>query len=102
VDKDYTARDYMARRLEQRLGEDERTAELGIRIQLRGDRLFAEGQVMSEERRQAVIALIHEFEPEAEVVDQLTVTADRLESPGTTETIDARTGQTAASDEATS
>ena len=77
-----------ARRLEQRLCEDERTAELGIRILVRGDRMFAQGQVMSEERRRHVLEVVRELEPEAEIHDMITVSGDALKAPATAEVID--------------
>jgi hypothetical protein len=79
--------EHTARRLEKALGEHERTHELGIRIHASGDRLIAQGEVASHERRQAVLDVLRELAPGATVTDQITVSADALQPPAGTEPI---------------
>ena len=44
---------YVAARVQRALAEDERTNELGIRVDVRGEQLFLRGQVAGDERRRA-------------------------------------------------
>lgn len=66
----------LVRRLERALADDDRTHEMGVRIVCTGDRIVAQGEVASEERRRAVLAVIREAEPGLPVSDQLTLTAE--------------------------
>ncbi len=69
---------YELRHVEQRLAEDDRTAELNVHVQERGGRLFVRGPVSSEERRHAVLAVVRELCPGCEVVDELSATDSTL------------------------
>jgi hypothetical protein len=80
--------EHAARRLEKALGEDERTHELGIKIRASGDRLIAQGEVASQERRQAVLEVLRDLEPGATITDQLTVSAEALQPPVSIESIE--------------
>lgn len=66
---------HLARRLERALADDERTNELGVRVVVTDDRVVAAGEVASEERRQAVLAVLRDEEPGRPVDDQLTLSA---------------------------
>lgn len=79
----------LLRRIERVLGEDPRTAELGIHVRLCPGGLVAQGQVMSQQRRAAVLEVIHGLEPDVEVVDQIAVTGEHLAVPTTAETVPA-------------
>lgn len=65
----------LERRLERALIDDERTHEMGVRVVVAGGRVIASGEVASEERRQAVLAVISEADPGLPVSDQLTLPA---------------------------
>lgn len=70
-----------ARRLEKALVDDERTHELGVHVQAIGDRIVAQGEVASEERRQRVLDVLREAAPGVEVSDQLTLSAEPVGEP---------------------
>jgi hypothetical protein len=79
---------YDLREIERALAEDDGTAELGIRLSVHGGRLFVRGDVASDERRHAVLDSITRHCPGADVVDELTTSADGLGSaPGHREEI---------------
>ena len=61
-----------------RSAEDETTAELSIHLGLHGGRLFVRGDVASDERRRAVLDLVHEHCGDVPIVDELTVAAEGL------------------------
>ncbi|WP_449064078.1 BON domain-containing protein [Planomonospora algeriensis] len=71
---------YVAARVQQALAEDERTTELGIRVDVRGEQLFLRGQVTSEERRDLIAGVAEEVAPGLAVRNELTV-AD-IREPG--------------------
>jgi hypothetical protein len=54
---------YVAARIKRRLAEDERGAELGIHVDVRGQEVFLRGQVNSEERRRQIADVAQEGEP---------------------------------------
>ncbi|MEU0568305.1 BON domain-containing protein [Nonomuraea sp. NPDC005983] len=54
---------YVAARVQQALAEDERTCELGIRVDIRGDQLFLRGQVSGAEHRDRLGEVAHEVAP---------------------------------------
>ncbi|GLW05905.1 hypothetical protein Misp01_10350 [Microtetraspora sp. NBRC 13810] len=64
---------YVAARVQRALAEDERTHELGIRVDVRGDQLFLRGQVSCEGRRETLAGVAHEAAPELKVRNELTV-----------------------------
>jgi osmotically-inducible protein OsmY len=45
---------YTAARIQRRIAEDDRVAELGIHVDVRGDEVFLRGQVGTEERRRLI------------------------------------------------
>lgn len=69
---------HLARRLERALADDERTNELGVRIVVTDDRVVAAGEVASDERRRAVLAVLRDEEPGRPVDDQLTLSAEPM------------------------
>ncbi|MFZ5849781.1 MAG: BON domain-containing protein [Actinomycetota bacterium] len=80
---------YLAGRIEQLLAEDERTAELGIRVTVAGDRVYLRGEVASEARRERVAEVVQEHCPGQEVVNEVSVTGARPvpPAPGQTEVL---------------
>ncbi|MBO0841788.1 MAG: hypothetical protein J2O46_01285 [Nocardioides sp.] len=70
----------VARDLERLVGDDERTHELGVRIEVHGDRLVVEGEVASASRRRLVLDVLAEQVGDREIVDHLTLSAEP--SPG--------------------
>lgn len=72
---------HLARRLEKALADDERTHELGVHIVATPQRILAQGEVASEERRQSVLDVLREHAPGIPVTDQLTVSADEVSAP---------------------
>ncbi|WP_405140982.1 BON domain-containing protein [Sphaerisporangium sp. NBC_01403] len=76
---------YVAARVQRALAEDERTYELGIRVDIRGDQLFLGGQVESSERRLLVAAVAAETAPGLKVHNEVTVVEVR--EPGEEETL---------------
>jgi BON domain len=54
---------YVAARIKRKLAEDDRIAELGIHVDVRGQEVFLRGQVNSEERRWQIAAVAQEDEP---------------------------------------
>jgi hypothetical protein len=54
---------YLGSRIEQRLAEDPRTAELGIHIRVAGARVFVSGEVACADRRARVVEVVHELAP---------------------------------------
>jgi hypothetical protein len=79
---------YDLREVERALAEDDGTAELGIRLSVKGGRLFVRGDVASDERRHAVLDRVAGHCPGADVVDELTCAEEGLGSaPGHREEI---------------
>ncbi|MFC4589544.1 BON domain-containing protein [Sphaerisporangium corydalis] len=76
---------YVAARVQRALAEDERTYELGIRVDIRGDLLFLRGQVEGDERRLLVAAVAGETAPGLKVRNEVTVVEVR--DPGEEETL---------------
>lgn len=54
---------YTASRLRQALAEDDRTAELGIGVTVRGDEVFLSGDVATPERRDRIAEVAAEVAP---------------------------------------
>lgn len=74
-------------RLEQAIANDTRTNELGIHVEVVDRRVTVRGEVASTERRDAVLCVVRERMPEAQVIDQLTV-SDATAPPRRTEVVD--------------
>jgi osmotically-inducible protein OsmY len=64
---------YLGKSLEEAIGDDERTAELGVRVEVRGGRAFLGGTVASASRKEAVAAVVAEHAPALEIVNEITV-----------------------------
>ncbi|MCP2258768.1 BON domain [Streptoalloteichus tenebrarius] len=77
---------YAAARLTQALASDPRTAELGVRVQLRGEHVYLVGEVASEERRRHLTEVVHELAPELTVHNEVGVVECR--EPSTAEELD--------------
>jgi len=74
-------------RVEQAIANDDRTNELGVHIECIDRRVLVRGEVASEQRRDAVLAVVHEQLPEAQIIDQLRL-SDATRPPRRTEIID--------------
>ena len=64
---------YVAARVQRALAEDERTTELGIRVDIRGDQLYLRGQVVGPERRELIAEVAGEAAPGLEVHNEIDV-----------------------------
>ncbi|HEX5535283.1 MAG TPA: hypothetical protein VFX33_16200 [Actinomycetales bacterium] len=69
---------YDLRHVEQRLAEDPRTAEMGVQLVSHSGRLFVRGQVSSDQRLRAVLEVIRELCPGADLVDEIVCTESEL------------------------
>lgn len=69
------------RDVERHLAEEDATAELGVHLSERGDRVAVHGQVASEASRTAVLDRVRELLPDVEVIDQLTCAEETLGGP---------------------
>lgn len=76
------AEPYLGSRIEQRLAEDPRTSELGIRVTVSGDRVFVRGEVACADRRNRVIEVVRELIAGLDIVDDLTITEVGLPAGG--------------------
>lgn len=76
---------YVAARVQRALAEDERTYELGIRVDIRGDQLFLRGQVEGRERRMRVAVVAGETAPGLTIHNEVTVV--EVGEPGEEETL---------------
>ena len=65
---------YRAARLRHALAEDPRTAELGVRVTVRGDSVLLTGDVACDSRRTEIERLVHELAPDAAVLNDIRVT----------------------------
>lgn len=74
---------YLQARIERRLAEDPDTAELGVRVAVRGGAVHLTGDVASEERRRHLLAAAAAEAGDLEVRDDLRVTC--VEPPTTAE-----------------
>lgn len=83
---------HLVRRLEKALVDDPRTHELGIRIHAHEGLIIAQGEVASDERRHRVLDVLHELEPDLEVTDQLTLSAEPVSQPPGREEISGQPG----------
>lgn len=74
-------------RVEQAIANDARTNELGVRIECIDHRVLVRGEVASQERRDAVLTVVREQLPGAELVDHLRL-SDATGPPRRTEVVD--------------
>jgi hypothetical protein len=70
----HPAAQYLAAHIQQRLAEDPRTAEQGIRAFVRDRQVFLRGDLPSRERKDRVLAVVRELLPEHEIHDELGLT----------------------------
>jgi len=66
--------EYQAARVHRALAEDPRTAELGIRVTVRGDAILLSGDVESEHRREEIDTVLHEIASDMRVFNDIRVT----------------------------
>lgn len=64
---------YVAARVQRALAEDDRTNELGIRVDVRGRQLFLRGTVSGDERRRQATSVAEEAAPGLHVHNELTL-----------------------------
>jgi hypothetical protein len=76
-----------SQRIEQAIANDARTNELGVRIECVDGRVLVRGEVASAERREAVLTVVHEHLPDAEIVDHLQL-SDAAQPPHHTEVVE--------------
>jgi osmotically-inducible protein OsmY len=69
--RDPSAPEYLVARIRQALATDPRTGELELDIEVVGDRIYLTGTVATEERREAVEAVVREVAPDQEVSNGL-------------------------------
>jgi osmotically-inducible protein OsmY len=65
---------YLAAHIQQRLAEDPRTAEQGVRAFVRDRQVFLRGAVPSQQRRDRVLTVVREMMPDHQVHDELELT----------------------------
>ena len=80
-------REHTNQRIEQAIANDARTNELGVRIECVDQRVLVRGEVASAERRDAVLTVVHEQLPEAQIVDHLRL-SDETQAPERTEFVE--------------
>ena len=74
-------------RVEQAIADDARTNELGVRIECIDRRVLVRGDVASKKRRDAVLTVVREQLPEAEIIDHLRL-SDATQPPRRTEIVE--------------
>lgn len=77
----------LLRELERQLVDDERTHELTVHLRISGERIVAEGDVATDQRRRAILRVLAENEAGMPVTDQLTVSAEPVVSATGTERV---------------
>ncbi|MGE5612740.1 MAG: hypothetical protein ACM3UO_00495 [Bacillota bacterium] len=75
------------RELERQLVDDPRTHELTVRLRINGDRIVAEGDVATAQRRQAILEVLAENDAGLPVTDQLTLSAEPVSDAGASEQV---------------
>ena len=68
---------YLAKEIEGAIADDERTAELGVAVDVRAGRVFLRGKVSTVQRKDAVTGVAREHAPEREIVNEI-----HVEDPG--------------------
>jgi osmotically-inducible protein OsmY len=68
------APEYRIANVRRALAEDERTAELGIRVSVRGDAILLSGDVECEHRRAEIETVLREVASDMRVVNDIRVT----------------------------
>lgn len=64
---------YLGKALEEAIAGDDRTAELGVRVNVRAGRAFLTGTVASANRKDAVSTVASEHAPDLQIVNEITV-----------------------------
>jgi osmotically-inducible protein OsmY len=64
---------YLAKAIEEAIAADDRTAELGISVEVRAGRAFLHGTVASAQRKEAVTTVAGEHAPGHQILNELTV-----------------------------
>jgi osmotically-inducible protein OsmY len=75
---------YLAKEIEGAIADDERTAELGVTVDVRAGRVFLRGKVSTTLRRDAVSSVTREHAPHHEVVNEIQVEDPAVSPPPTT------------------
>jgi hypothetical protein len=76
---------YVAGRIERALAEDDRTHELGVHAEVRGDTVYIRGEVAGERRLQLVTDVVREAAPQFVIRNEVTVA--EVYPPGHEETL---------------
>lgn len=79
--------EHTGQRIEQAIANDARTNELGVRIECIDQHVLVRGEVASKERRDAVLTVVREHLPAAEIIDHLRL-SDATEPPRRTEIVE--------------
>jgi osmotically-inducible protein OsmY len=69
----YEPPQYAAARLHEALAKDPRIAELGIRVTVRPGEVFLRGEVLTEERRDRIAAVVAELAPDLTIHNDVRV-----------------------------
>lgn len=64
---------YLAKQIESAIADDERTAELGVTVDVRAGKVFLRGKVSTARRREAAAGVAGERAPGHEVVNEIQV-----------------------------
>ncbi len=68
---------YRVAHIRRALAEDPRTAEMGVRVNVRGDRVHLSGEVTTEQRRDDLEAVLAEVAPDVTVSNDVRVSDTR-------------------------
>ena len=82
----------LARQIEKALADDPRTHELGVQVQFARGQVILHGEVASDERRRAVLDVVWDQAPAADVDDRLFISADTVDRPRAAEVIHSEDG----------
>jgi osmotically-inducible protein OsmY len=74
---------YLAKAIEEAIGGDERTAELGVHVDVRGGRVFLHGMVATQQRKDAISSVAAEHAPNHELVNDVSVNDPGATATGT-------------------
>ncbi len=64
---------YLAVHIRRAIAEDPRVCEPDVRVKIAGGAVWLDGQVMSEERRQAAELIVREMCPKAQIHNELSI-----------------------------
>lgn len=73
-DEPHPPPEYQAARVHRALAEDPRTAELGVRVTVRGDAILLSGDVECEHRREEIETVLREIASDMRVLNDIRVT----------------------------